>query len=435
MRIQMFIGFGAPNFLNGFSEMEHEISRKNHSIQGRKGGEKMRTKGIFILAIGLILIILISNPLWAQQDKLKVGLLTPMTGPPNPDWGKKQVIGLAIAIERVNRRGGVGGIPLEAVIYDTGGRDQAVAFYRKLAGENGVLAVIGPLTTDECIDLFPVTNEVKAAVIATASVTPGLSDLEKLPYAFRMTVTSDKKEGPLVKSWVAAHRIKDVVILHDRESVVTSTIAEKIWPKIMKDLNVRILNENDPISFPASQKDFKKHVKKAMTYQADGIGICAFPQAAGQLIKELRRQGLKQPILGASTTANPKVIEIAGAAAEGLWSAALSYNEDPNPKFQEYAGEFSKRCQDRYPSMNCESEQYDVVVHDILFFLADIMKKGGITGKPQRLQKERDQIREGLANMGVWRGTTGMMAFDKKGDGIRTVHILKVKDGRWQPVY
>jgi len=292
----------------------------------------MRTKGIFILVTGFILIILISNPLWAQPGKLKVGLLAPLTGPPNPDWGKKQVVGLEMALAKVNRRGGIGGTPLEAVIYDTGGSGkQAVAFYRKLAGEDGVLAVIGPLTTTKCIDLFPVTNEVKAAVIATASVAPGLSDLEKLPYAFRMTVTSDKKEGPLVKSWVAAHRIKDVVILYDQESVVTSTIAEKIWPKIMKDLNVRILNENDPISFPAGQKDFKEQVEKAIAYQADGIGICAFPREAGELIKEIRRQGLKQPILGASTTANPKVIEIAGDAAEDLWSASLFYPEDPNP--------------------------------------------------------------------------------------------------------
>jgi len=85
--------------------------------------------------------------------------------------------------------------------------------------------------------------------------------------------------------------------------------------------------------------------------------------------------------------------------------------------------------------MNCDPEQYDVVAHDILLFVADIMKKKRITGEPRRLQEERDKIREGLANMGVWRGTAGMMAFDKKGDGIRTVHILKVKDGRWQPAY
>ena len=84
----------------------------------------MRTKGIFILLTGFILIILISNPLWAQPGKLKVGLLAPMTGPPNPDWGKKQVIGLEMALEKVNRRGGIGGTPLEAVIYDTAGRKE-----------------------------------------------------------------------------------------------------------------------------------------------------------------------------------------------------------------------------------------------------------------------------------------------------------------------
>ncbi len=396
----------------------------------------MRTKGIFILVTGLILIILISNPLWAQEGKLKVGLLAPVTGPMNPDWGKKQVIGLDMAIEKVNRRGGIGGIPLEAVIMDTGGdQQQGVAAYRKMAGEDKVFIIIGPLLTSVYLGVFPVTNEEKTAVIATASATPGLSDLNKWPYAFRMTVTSDKKEGPLVKSWVAAHKTKNVVILYERESTVTSTIAKKIWPEIMKDLNVRILNENDPISFPVGQKDFKKHVEKAMTYQAGGIGISAFPQEAGELIKEIRRQGLKQPILGASPTANPKVIEIAGDAAEDLWSMSLFYPEDPNPKVQSYVEEFRRRCKKKHPAMNCDPEQFDVVVHDILLFVADIMKKKGITGEPLRLQEERDKIREGLANMGIWRGTAGMMAFDKKGDGIRTVHILKVKDGRWQPVY
>ncbi len=341
-----------------------------------------------------------------------------------------------MAIEKVNLRGGVRGIPLEAVIMGTGSDpQQGVAAYRKMAGEDKVLIIIGPLFTSDCLDLFPITNEEKVVVIATASANPGLSDLTKWPHAFRMTVTSDKKEGPLVKSWIAANRIKDVVILYDRESPVTSTIAEKIWPKIMKDLNVRILNEKDTISFSLGQKDFKKIVEKAMSYEAGGIGICAFPQEAGQLIKEIRRQGHRQPILGASTTANPKTIEIAGDAAEDLWSVSLFYPEDPNPKVQNYVEAFSRKCKDRYTDMNCDSEQYDVVVHDILLFVADIMKKKSISGDPLRLQEERDKIREGLINMGVWRGTAGMMAFDKMGDGIRTVHILKVKGGRWQPVY
>ena len=85
--------------------------------------------------------------------------------------------------------------------------------------------------------------------------------------------------------------------------------------------------------------------------------------------------------------------------------------------------------------MNCDPEQYDQVVYDIMLFLADIMKKKFIRNDPLKIREERDRIRDGLADMGVWRGTAGMMAFDKKGDGIRTVHILKVQDGKWRPAY
>ena len=85
--------------------------------------------------------------------------------------------------------------------------------------------------------------------------------------------------------------------------------------------------------------------------------------------------------------------------------------------------------------VRCQSDQFDVVVYDILQFLVNVMKKIGITGDPANVQQSRNRIRDGLAHMKMWRGIAGMMAFDKKGDGIRTIHIMEVKDGKWQPTY
>ncbi|MFC1896780.1 ABC transporter substrate-binding protein [Thermodesulfobacteriota bacterium] len=117
----------------------------------------MRTKGIFILVTGFILIILASNPLWAQQGKLKVGLLAPLTGI-NPDWGKKQVIAMEMALEKVNKRGGVNGVPIEVIQYDTGGHpnkiEKAKFYLRKLAEDDKVLVTIGPFFSFECQALF-----------------------------------------------------------------------------------------------------------------------------------------------------------------------------------------------------------------------------------------------------------------------------------------
>ena len=91
-----------------------------------------------------------------------MGLLTPISGP-NPDWGKKQTVGMEMGVDEINHRGGIAGVPIEAVVDDSSGDPEVVVpAYRKMARE-GALVVIGPLFTNECECLFPVTNEVKTA--------------------------------------------------------------------------------------------------------------------------------------------------------------------------------------------------------------------------------------------------------------------------------
>ena len=126
---------------------------------------------------------------------------------------------------------------------------------------------------------------------------------------------------------------------------------------------------------------------------------------------------------------------MAGKDAEGVVSNTLFNPGDPNPKVAGYVKNFTKKCTRTYPDVSCRSDQFDVVVYDILHFVVDVMKKKGITGDPAQVQENRNRIREGLAGMKMWRGTAGMMAFDKKGDGIRSIHIMQVKDGKWQPMY
>jgi len=99
--------------------------------------------------------------------------------------------------------------------------------YQKMAGQEGVLAVIGPHFSEEFEALSAVTNDAKVVDIATAAAKSGLSDPGEAPYAFRMTVTSDKKEAPVVKAWTATFGIKKVVIINDQEADTWVTLQEK----------------------------------------------------------------------------------------------------------------------------------------------------------------------------------------------------------------
>ena len=392
-------------------------------------------KSGIIVALASFMILMFLCPAAAEPVPIKVGLLAPMTGP-SPDWGKKQIVGMELAVEKINLRGGVNGTPVEMFALDTGGEPaKAIEAYRELVGSDRVLAVIGPLFSGTFEALRPVTNEEKVPIIATAAAKPGLSDLQAYPYAFRMTVSSEKKEVAVAQAWIKANGIKTVAILYDQKGAFTRALGQRLWPKIFKNQNVQVLDLDDPITFETGEKNFSEQVKKLKALKPDGICIAAFPFEAGHLIKEIRASGMKQPVLGGSATATPTVTQVAGEAAEGMWSNALFLPSDPNPKVADYVKAFSKKCKEKYSDMDCQAEQFDVVVYDILQFLVDIMKKKGVTSAPDQLQQNRNKIREGLTGMKMWRGTGGMMAFDKKGDGIRTIHIIKVQNGKWQPTY
>ena len=281
-------------------------------------------------------------PLWADSGSLKVGLLAPITGI-NPGWGKKEVVGMAMAVEKINRRGGINGTPVEMIVYDTGSNAaQTLENYRKLAEEDHVLAVIGPLFSHCFEPLRPETNREKVVVIATASAKPGLSDLKKFPYAFRMTVSAEKQEAVVAKAWVKAHRIKSVVFIYDSENAYTSVVGETVWPKIFRELNIQILNRNDPTCFSTGETDFTQQAHQLKQYNPDGICIAALPHEGGLILKAIRKQGMKQPILGANAMSAQEVIEIAGEDAEGFWIGSVFNPDDPRPKVVAYVKEFTK---------------------------------------------------------------------------------------------
>ena len=221
------------------------------------------------------------NPAWsADAMSIKVGLLAPMTGP-SPDWGKKQVVGMELAVEKVNLRGGVNGTPVEMVALDTGGDPgKTIQDYQRLAASDGVLAVIGPLFSDTFKALRSITNQEKVVIVATASATPGLADLQKYPYAFRMTVSAEKKEVAAAQAWVKAHDIKNVVVIYDSEGSFTNVVGRKLWSRIFEGMKVPILNLNDPIVFATGDSDFTQQLNRLKQYKPDGICIAAFPGKA-----------------------------------------------------------------------------------------------------------------------------------------------------------
>ncbi len=87
----------------------------------------------------------ISLPIAAQAaDPIKIGMVAPLTGP-IADAGRYGVQGAKLAVEEVNKAGGVLGRPFELVIEDDQSLNPStVLAFAKLADDKDIVAFLGP---------------------------------------------------------------------------------------------------------------------------------------------------------------------------------------------------------------------------------------------------------------------------------------------------
>ena len=170
----------------------------------------------------------------AQAAKLegrtvKIGCLVPLTGK-GAEWGQGAKPAIDIAVEEINAKGGIGGLPIEMICYDDQTLEsEALQQMSRLVDRDKVLAVVGPCFSGPFETIAPQLDErFKTPIDSYCSAKPGLSAMSK--WAFRNTLTSDKQLTPVVKAWLDEYKIKKVVIIYDAEDAVSKAKARRCCP-------------------------------------------------------------------------------------------------------------------------------------------------------------------------------------------------------------
>ena len=98
-----------------------------------------------VAAIGLF----VSSIHSAEAAKLagrnvKIGCLASLTGK-GAEWGQAAKLSMEIAVEEINAKGGIGGVPIDLICYDTQTLEaEALKLVSRLVERDKVLAISGP---------------------------------------------------------------------------------------------------------------------------------------------------------------------------------------------------------------------------------------------------------------------------------------------------
>ena len=343
------------------------------------------------------------------------------------DWTTKNEIAAQIAIEEINAAGGVGGVPMRLITYDTASKPaEATRVLRKLASDDLVLATIGPFSTSEGEVAFPVGNKMGIPMISQASSKPGLAK-EHRPYAFRNTIDEIRMGQVAVKAFMEKYKVKKVAVVYDVKDAIGLTLGSKVLPMVFQKMGATIVNENDHVTYQTKDFDMKPQVTKLKGMEFEGIAFGGIYSDAVTFIKELRRQGLKQPLVGGSPFINEYFPKQGGADAEGT-IAPCTFHYSIAPK--KFVDEFVKRAKAKGYDPP-EPVMYDANVYESIHFLKYVMEKMGVSNKPEDLAKDRELIMKGLSTIKDFNGIVGPVAFAEDGDADKPVFVAEIKAGGW----
>lgn len=350
---------------------------------------------------------------------VKLGGIYPITGK-GAEWGEHSKIATDIAVEEINAAGGVGGVPLQAIVYDTATEvGQAISLARKLILEDKVLAINGPCFSSEFEALAPLLERLQTVIVSQCSAKPALSRLGH-GWAFRNTLTSDKQLDPAVEIWKKRYGIKTAAILYDSADAVSAAEGAKVLPVLFKKYGV---DTKEMLTYQTKDIDFSAQLTKIKAANPDGIALGACYQQAAGIVRQARKLGLKQPFLAGACTGSPEFATLVGADGEGSIIGSAGWPDDPRPKNREFLKKFMERSGGKKPNYG------GMRSYDNIYILKHVIEKYGVTNRPGDLQADREKIRRGWADLKGFDGITGATSMDADGEGAGKATVLEVKGG------
>jgi branched-chain amino acid transport system substrate-binding protein len=381
---------------------------------------RKRSRFAWTVAVALVLAAAGVGPSEAKLEgpAVKLGGLYSITGK-GAEWGEHSKIATEIAVEEINKAGGIGGVPLQVIYQDTATEvGPAISLARKLITEDKVLAIIGPCFSSEFEALAPMMDRLQTVIVSQCSAKPGLSKLSK--WAFRNTLTSDKQLDPAVKIWQERYKIKTAAILYDSADAVSAAEGSAVLPALLKKYGVDV---KESLTYQTKDIDFSAQLTKIKALNPDGIALGSCYQQAASIVRQARKLGLKQPFLAGACTGSPEFASLVGADGEGSIIGSAGWPDDPRPKNKEFLKKFMERSGGKKPNYG------GMRAYDNVYITKMIIEGTGVTNKPGDLELDREKIRKGWSELKNYDGIVGLTTMDDNRDGSGKPIVLEVKNG------
>ncbi len=336
------------------------------------------------------------------QAQIKLGVGGPITGP-NAAFGTQLKMGAEQAVEDINAKGGVMGQKIAMQVGDDASDPkQGVSIANKFVSD-GVKWVVGNFNSGVSIPSSDVYAESGVIQVTPASTNEKFTE-RKLWNTFR-TCGRDDQQGAVAAAYLVKNfKGKKVAVVHDK-----TPYGKGLADLTQKAMNGKGLKEVLYEGINPGEKDYSALVSKLKQQNVDVVYYGGLHTEAGLIIRQMRDQGLKAPLMAGDGITDKEFAQIAGPGADGT---LMTFAPDPrkNPMSKDAVAAFKKK--------NYDPEAYTLYSYAAVQILAQAAEAVKST--------DPKKMAEYMHSGKVFKTVIGDISYDAKGDITRPDYVMYV---------
>ncbi len=352
----------------------------------------------------------------AAQSAIRLGVNLELTGD-TASFGTSCLNGIKLALEEVNENGVLGGRKIEIVADDNKGKGvEAATVAKKLIEVDKVPLIIGAVASTNSIAISQVAQDNSIPQVTPASTRTDLTlnnDGTVKKYIFRTCFIDDFQGDAIAKFAYNDLGARRIAILYDNGQDYSKGIYQRV-KETFPSLGGVVASER---TYDAKvDSDFRAHLSQIKAAKFDVLVVPGYYQQVGQIAKQARELGMKQPIIGGDGFDSPQLIEVGGDAVEGAYFTTHFSADDPSEKAQAFVSKYKSKY-------GIVPDAMAVLGYDAMHIVADAIERAGSVD-PEALTKA-------LAETKGFPAITGTITLNENHNAVKDIVVMKVEGGKF----
>lgn len=271
----------------------------------------------------------------SAQDTVKIANVIELSGN-GAAIGSNWTDAVTMAVEEINAAGGILGRQIEITNYDTQSNPGTSRAQLQKALDDEPYVVLGPIFSSSTRVNMALTERAGVPQIVgseAASITQ-----QGHPTIFRTSFGQAMGMPKLIKYLKEEVKAKTVALIYTNDEWGKG--GRNTAKELMAKAGIQVVAD---VSSEVQQIDFSAEVLKVKNAKADAIFAYCLEEESARFLNELKKQGYDGPLIGETTLISQKVIDLAGANANGAKGHVGLTASAPVPSLVDFGKRFMER--------------------------------------------------------------------------------------------